>query len=596
MDASSSNGTLTRRAALKVAGLAALGATAVNHGLGLDHLVDAEAATRGGFPPLPAKLMPGSPHHAKGWTTSLPPLPAGYPRRSPITITATKVTDATDIYGPGDSLNDNNFTRLTRLLFGIQWKVKWTWTGNNAEQKYNLALASGDLPDFMSYLPLTVYSKMLQANKLEDITEAWDKYASPRIKKALTYGGHHLAWSYAEVTGRKMGIPPTQGAAQNDKLLWIRQDWLDKVGMHVPTTVAEVEAVAKAFVKARLGGLTTYGLNVAASGGTADFSTWYSSLDPIFGGFGVMPTYWTREGTGLMYDSIRPRMLDALVLLRRWYQEGIIPRDYFTLATADSEKRIAANQAGMMFSPSFAAGFGVSDSQKLDPRAHWIFADIPRGPVRKAKAWWNPYLASVHGIRKGFPYVRDLIQQMNWWQELFTDPARKFRGWEGQDYVWQGNTIVPGPLTRGGGGSSKQWIGPIGGSGHDELDPLADSRAEQYLEAQAKLPAGQRDAWVNFQLNDPTGVNTLSRRAYLFATAHSNAEGIKNLFNALPTPTMVAKGSTLQKLEDEAFTAIITGNGRASTTFQTFVSQWKRLGGDKITHDVNEWWARSGQR
>jgi hypothetical protein len=54
--------------------------------------------------------------------------------------------------------------------------------------------------------------------------------------------------------------------------IWVHNA-LEKVGLHVPTTVAEVEAVAKAFVKAQLGGLTTYGLNVAASGGTAAFST-----------------------------------------------------------------------------------------------------------------------------------------------------------------------------------------------------------------------------------------------------------------------------------------------------------------------------------
>ena len=58
----------------------------------------------------------------------------------------------------------------------------------------------------------------------------------------------------AEVNGRKMGLPYIEQAAQNDKVLtWIRQDWLDAVGMSAPTTVEELHAVATAFVEADMG-------------------------------------------------------------------------------------------------------------------------------------------------------------------------------------------------------------------------------------------------------------------------------------------------------------------------------------------------------
>ena len=71
-------------------------------------------------------------------------------------------------------------------------------------------------------------------------------------------------------------------------------------------------------------------------------------------------------------------------------------------------------------------------------------------------------------------------------------------------------------------------------------------------------------------------------------------DGIKNLFTTLPTPTMVSNQATLQKLEREAYANIITGQKPASS-FDEFVAQYRRLGGDRIVQEVNEWWKSRGK-
>ena len=53
-----------------------------------------------------------------------------------------------------------------------------------------------------------------------------------------------------------------------------------------------------------------------------------------------------------------------------------------------------------------------------------------------------------------------------------------------------------------------------------------------------------------------------------------------------PTATMVEKMSTLEKMENEIFTKIIMG--APISDFDTFVAQWKKLGGDQITKEMNE--------
>ena len=67
-----------------------------------------------------------------------------------------------------------------------------------------------------------------------------------------------------------------------------------------------------------------------------------------------------------------------------------------------------------------------------------------------------------------------------------------------------------------------------------------------------------------------------------------------NAFYGAPTETMATNGSNivanagvLSKLENEVFTKIIMGESIDS--FDSFVEDWKRLGGEQITTEVNEW-------
>jgi hypothetical protein len=128
--------------------------------------------------------------------------------------------------------------------------------------------------------------------------------------------------------------------------------------------------------------------------------------------------------------------------------------------------------------------------------------------------------------------------------------------------------------------------GVAGGAG---IDPLRDQKKSQQFLDWLKIAPEKRDAWQKYATEDPTGLQALFHRANLFAIEHSEEEGIKDLLNTLPTPTMVAMEATLRKLEEETYATIITGQ-KPLTAFDDFVVQWKKLGGDKIIGEVNTWW------
>ncbi len=68
-----------------------------------------------------------------------------------------------------------------------------------------------------------------------------------------------------------------------------------------------------------------------------------------------------------------------------------------------------------------------------------------------------------------------------------------------------------------------------------------------------------------------------------------NNQYLLDKFVGAPTPTMVDKQSTLEKLQDEVFVKIILGD--PIETFDKFVEDWLSLGGEQITKEVNEWYA-----
>ena len=574
---------LSRRDFLRMGGASLAMAMTARYGI-------APILAQGG---IPAGLAPGSPNNPRGWTTLLPPIPEGMPVDPPVTITGSR--RAPWEFAEGDDIENSPFTRLNAAVTGINWKLAFNWVDQDEGlQKYNLAIASGELPDFMETVPLQVYSELLENDLLEDITDVYDAVAHPVwLKEAMGFSGG-VAWRLAEQNGRKMGLPYIEQAAQNDKLLWIRQDWLDAVGMDAPTTVEELHAVASAFVQADLGmGADGTTLGVVACN---TLNAWYSSLDPIFGAWGVMPGFWTPDANGdLEYNSVRPEIKEVLGVLRQWYSEGLLAQDFFTFRPGQTAfVHIGGNLGGITMSPAFAAVFGLPDSVANDPDARWTFADIPTGPTgMKKKAWSNPVPDTVYCFRKGFEHVDLVLKQIAWWAELLQEPANRFHGWEGTDYFWRDEAgeldSMGAALDLNGYDSTKHFWGPPGTNGGSRTDPFFETNwIKHRQQVWANTPEDERDAMMEaFLGGDP--LSALWDEANVFAVDHWEADGIRNHFTTVPTRTMTRAGVSLDGLEQETFFNIINGQ-ESLDRFDAFVEEWRSGGGDRITGEVNEWW------
>jgi putative aldouronate transport system substrate-binding protein len=533
------------------------------------------------LPDLLGPDMPGSPNHTKGWTTRLPDLPQP-PSAEPITISVTRRVDAQTKFAEGDSLENNPWSRMIKKLFGVEFAIAWTWaTSDEANSKYNLALASGDMPDYLETIPSSIFVQMVESDALEDITEAWESYASDRWKAAFADYGE-LPWTWTKVDGRIMGLPRVEDLAHNDTILWYRADWLEAHGLDIPTTLDELHDVAHALVQANAGmgaGGTTLGL--LANKQYAH--TWYGSLDPIWGAFGVIPDHWTEVDGQLVFDAMREEMREPLALLAQWYADGIFRKDFFTLETSNSIEDIAASQCGLHFTPSWGANL---DAVRNDPATRWAFTGIPtRADGVKGKHTENNFRAESFAFRKGAANIDKIFEITNWMIELTEDFDRRFHGWEGHNYQWEGDAVAWTGI-----GWSAWAIGPIGTRGSGMADPRSIGNGIRYRQEEfGKVPPAERDAMMTLLLEDPTGVQQVSDESRLFILEVAD-EAKMTALQRLPTPTMVERGVDLQKVVDEGILSIITGQQPLSA-FDTMISQWKQIGGDQVTQEVNEWWA-----
>jgi len=70
---------------------------------------------------------------------------------------------------------------------------------------------------------------------------------------------------------------------------------------------------------------------------------------------------------------------------------------------------------------------------------------------------------------------------------------------------------------------------------------------------------------------------------------------VNNQYQFIPSDVMSAKLPTLIKMQEETMMKIIYGQAPVSD-YDKFIENWKKLGGDEVTKEVNDWIAKNPQK
>ena len=234
----------------------------------------------------------------------------------------------------GQDSSNNDWVNLYKS-HNIIPDVIYEVDSSQAQTKLSTAIMSGDYPDIIS-MDATDYVNYAQTGVIADITELYEKYASDELKEYVGVDGGQ-SMNALTLDGKIYGLPMMGNGYDEVPVMFIRQDWLDNLGLKMPTTIEELKEVARAFTEDDPDGNgqnDTYGLAVD---GVEVLTKSIGTLEGFFECFGLYPgsdaMTFMDDGNGKVVwgGENAEKAKEALTTLQEMYQNGSITRDFITM-------------------------------------------------------------------------------------------------------------------------------------------------------------------------------------------------------------------------------------------------------------------------
>ena len=151
----------------------------------------------------------------------------------PIDQTTIRILTSWMALDEGDDENNNIWSRAIRDTLGTNVTQLWTapdW-GPPFDEKVNLAIATDQLPDIIPVYT-TLFYRMVDGGKLYDLTEVYEEYASPKLKEIMEMGDG-VGLKSSTFDGKLYALGQPNDYSERN-MLWLRQDWLDKLDLKPP--------------------------------------------------------------------------------------------------------------------------------------------------------------------------------------------------------------------------------------------------------------------------------------------------------------------------------------------------------------------------
>ncbi|WP_010502584.1 extracellular solute-binding protein [Paenibacillus elgii] len=485
-------------------------------------------------------------------------------------------------FDEGENFTKNAVYDAYEKEIGVKVTNKWVADTTQFKEKVKITIASGDLPDFFP-VNATQLKELTEADMIMDLTEVYNKYATDETKKYLTMDGG-MQMKTAMFDNKLMAIPNTYNP-YNYQFLYVRTDWLKKLNLPEPKTMADMMTIAEAF-KAKDPGGTGKPYGLAISKNPFNIETGVTGLRAFLNGYHAYENIWIEDGKGgLVNSDIQPQVKQALAALQDMFKKGLIDPEF---AVKDAEK-----EAELIYSNGIGMVYGAS----------WTPAQLVKGAVKDGKVvqeWGafpiptvdsNPALSQIglgvdeyYVVSKKAKHPEGVIKLLNQWIAVDNHPTEEQKVYEfGKDRKEKGNNYwLINPLRVGKQIDNNGEVLPKAIANKDTSILESKDQKTRYERA-LKYVNGDTSMWWEYLISGPNGVYSL------IPAIQKNKQYLQNKFYGAPTPTMAERQEILLKKRDEVYFKIIM-NQVSVDEFDKFVEEWKKLGGDAMTKEVNEWY------
>lgn len=283
-----------------------------------------------------------------------------------------KITIAVSSLGMGfpNGMNENQNPYLDYLEKNTNLEINVMLPPlESYEEKLNLLLTSSVQPDLLYTGNKVWFANHVYQGRLRPLDEEIANYGPELLEKIPKE-----AWEQVTFNGRIYAIP-SMNEVKGSELMYVRKDWLDRLGLKPPTTLEEYYEVIRAFAwedPDNNGKHDTTGLLVTENlGRTA----------PFFGAFGIQLDQWIEQDGRLVYSSTTQQAKAALGFLRRLYKEGLIDVD-FPLNRIQNMyyDKVVSGKVGLFSAAWYDTRGPIEQNRRRDSKAEWVPLDYPVGP------------------------------------------------------------------------------------------------------------------------------------------------------------------------------------------------------------------------
>ena len=505
-----------------------------------------------------------------------------------IEYTLGKMTSVNNSNMPeNDTYTDNAYTRYIKSVINVQNVDAFEANDNQYDTNVSMAISMGSLPDIMVVSSQDEVEQLVGAGLIEDLTESYNNCISDRIRKMYESYGDSLK-DMVTYDGKIMALPETN-ITDGPNLVWLRKDWMDKLGLSEPHTIDDVVNIVKHFISEdpgnngedAAGKPNTVGLAVDTDvTGECGYSSEFL-LDIIFACFGAYPKQWIMNDDGeIVYGSVTDEAKEALSYINSLYNQGVIDNDFLLRTSTNICELIENGLCGSFFGPWWAPNNPLVNAVSKNPDADWqpyLIATDSDGTTSYHSQ--NPCYKYVV-VRKGYEHPEIAAKMIS----VMFDKVR-FDCTDSEEFknYYQLNvepTARPLSINVDYNNALSICYRNIdatisGRKNPDSLELLERSfydACSEYIKNANKTST----QWAAY----------MSRIKACSLIAQDNIKVVDSLYFKT-TDTMKSHWWRLKAKEKEAYLKIISGEEDISY-FDTFVKEWNEQGGQIITSEVSE--------
>ena len=505
-----------------------------------------------------------------------------------IEYTLGKMTSVNNSNMPeNDTYTDNAYTRYIKSVINVQNVDAFEANDSQYDTNVSMAISMGSLPDIMVVSSQDEVEQLVGAGLIEDLTESYNNCISDRIRKMYESYGDSLK-DMVTYDGKIMALPETN-ITDGPNLVWLRKDWMDKLGLSEPHTIDDVVNIVKHFISEDPGNNgedasgkpNTVGLAVDTDvTGECGYSSEFL-LDIIFACFGAYPKQWIMNDDGeIVYGSVTDEAKEALSYINSLYNQGVIDNDFLLRTSTNICELIENGLCGSFFGPWWAPNNPLANAVSKNPDADWqpyLIATDSDGTTSYHSQ--NPCYKYVV-VRKGYEHPEIAAKMIS----VMFDKVR-FDCTDSEEFknYYQLNvepTARPLSINVDYNNALSICYRNIdatisGRKNPDSLELLERSfydACSEYIKNANKTST----QWAAY----------MSRIKACSLIAQDNIKVVDSLYFKT-TDTMKSHWWRLKAKEKVAYLKIISGEEDISY-FDTFVKEWNEQGGQIITSEVSE--------